>query len=65
MGWKPTVKLKGKCRADCTPESRGCRLERVAYRALAALLTGLQPVKKVTLDVTGSWLVRVHIDPAV
>ena len=65
MSWKLTVKLKGKCRADCTLKSGMSRLETGAYRALEALLMGLQPVRKVTLEVTGSWLVRVHIDPAV
>ena len=65
MSWKLTVKLKGKCRADCASKSGTRRLETGAYRALVALLMGLQPVRKVTLEVTGSWLVRVHIDPAV
>jgi hypothetical protein len=65
VSWKLTVELKGKCRADCTLKSGMCRLEIGAYRALEVLLMGPQTVRKVTLEVTGSWLVRVHIDPAV
>ena len=59
------MKLKGKCRADCAAKSGLRRLEIGAYRALEVLLMGPQTVRKVTLEVTGSWLVRVHIDPAV
>ena len=65
MSWKLTAKLKGKCRADCKLKSGICRLEIGAYRALEAFLMRPQTVRKVTLEVTGSWLVRVHIDPAV
>ena len=65
MSWKLTVKLKGKCTADCGLKSGIRRLEIGAYRALEVLLMGPQTVRKVTLEVTGLWLVRVHIDPAV